>query len=96
MPQLDPEEPLVRWAVFGKKVEQFLQSDIGDFLLKKSQREVQEAVEALKVVDPTDIEGVRKLQNAVKLAESFQSWLGDAVAAGLQSIAQLEEEHAGT
>lgn len=96
MPQLDPNDPRVEWAVFGKEVETFLKSPIGDFLLSRSREQADEAIEKLKSIDPQDWKAIQSLQNTIKVAESFQVWLGDAVAAGHQSIAQLEEENAGT
>ena len=44
---IDPDEPLVRTAVFGKQVEDFLTSDIGDYLLQKAKHEEADAIEAL-------------------------------------------------
>lgn len=95
MLQLDPEEPLVRWAIFGKEVEAFLRGPIGDYLIRKSEAQIHEATEALKRVAPWRTRRIRELQAEIRHAEQFQNWLGDAVASGHQSIAQLEEEHAG-
>ena len=51
---LDPDDPKVRWAAFGKQVEYFLQSDIGAYLVKRAKQEGDEATEGLKRVDAFD------------------------------------------
>ena len=93
MTQLDPNNDTVRWAVFGEQVTQFLQSDIGDYLIKKSEGEIEAAMLKLKDVDPTDVKAITALQNEIKIAEKFQVWLGDAIAAGHQAKVQIEEEN---
>ena len=90
--KLDPNNDTVRWAVFGEEVKLFLQSPIGDFLIKRSQTEVDEAVEQLKTVDPHDWHRIQEQQNKIAVAEMFQTWLGDAIAAGEQAKIQLMEE----
>lgn len=91
---LDPKDPLVEWATFGKEVELFMRSPIGDFLLKRSEEEIQEAVGELKRVAPWRRRRIQQLQTQIHVAERFQLWLADAIAAGRQAITQLEEENA--
>ena len=38
--RLDPEDPKVRWATFGRQVEDFLTGDIGDYLLRLDRKSV--------------------------------------------------------
>ncbi len=90
MPKLDPEEPTVAIAVFGKQVEDFLQSEIGDYLLKYAVQEEQEGVEALIGAKEGPIADAARSQ--IWRARSFQTWLGHAVEAGLQAIALMKED----
>ena len=85
-------EPLYRKAAFGKQIEDFLSSDIGVYLVKKAEREVQAAFEALKSVNPVDGKAVQALQNKIWVAESFQQWLGDGIVDGLQAFKVITEE----
>lgn len=94
MPRLDESDPRVGWATFGKEVEHFLQSDIGDFLVKRSEEEIAEAVQALKTVSPWRRRRIAELQARIQIAERFQLWLADAIAAGHNALSQLEEEAA--
>lgn len=90
---LDPDDPKVRWAVFGKQVEDFLYSDIGDYLLGCAKREEQEALEQLRRVAPWRRRRIQQLQNQIAIAESIQRWLGDAIASGHAALEQLREDH---
>lgn len=91
---IDPRDPMLQQAAFGRQVELFLQSDIGDFLLKRSEEEIAEAVLKLKTVNPWRRRKIQELQNAIKIAEKFQFWLADAIAAGNQAHELLMEEQA--
>jgi|APCry1669188910_1035180.scaffolds.fasta_scaffold15724_3 hypothetical protein len=91
--KLDPNNDTVRWAVFGESVKLFLESDIGDFLLKRSESEIDAAVQELKTVSPRDVDTITDLQNRIKVAEMFQGWLADAIAAGEQAKIQIAEEN---
>ena len=44
---LNADDPLVSTSVFGKQVEEFLTSDLGDFLLKQARLQEEAAVEEL-------------------------------------------------
>lgn len=89
---LDPNDPDVRTAVFGKQVQDFLTGDIGDYLLKQSQEKAEEAIEELKTVWPWRRRRIQHLQNEIRIAEDFQNWLGHAVASGLQAMKRIEGE----
>lgn len=87
---LNPDDPTVRWAAFGRQVELFLESDIGVFIVKQAEKQIEDAICDLKAIDPYDNRGVQKAQNKVKVAESILEWLGDAVRAGHQAIEELK------
>jgi hypothetical protein len=89
---LDPNDPLVRAAVFGEKVQEFLRGDIGDFLLKRAETELAAALESLKSVDPGKTTAVVVLQERIRQLEHFESWLGNAVLEGLTAISVIEGE----
>jgi hypothetical protein len=82
---LDPENPDVRRAVFGRQVEHFLESDIGQYLAQCAQADIEEATEKLCRVDPEDPKAIRELQNKIRVAESVMGWLADAIRSGEQS-----------
>lgn len=83
---------LLERAGFGKEVELFWGSGIGQYLRNRAQECYSEAIESLKKVDATDIRAVMKAQNEVRVAEMFEQWLSQAVLDGLKSLELLEGE----
>lgn len=94
MATLDPNDPVVRDAVFGKQVEDFLSSDIGEYLLKKAEREIESTVEKLKKANPNEPMSVQGLQNQIKVCESIVGWLGEAIRSGQQAVKAIEDQDA--
>jgi hypothetical protein len=93
MRHLDPADPVVNAAVFGKQVEDFIRSDIGTYLIKKCTGEENEAVERL--VERAHVmshEEVLAEQSIIARSRGFRDWLGYAVQDGLQALTMLEGE----
>lgn len=84
-------EEVLNQAVFGRQVEDFLSSDVGRYLLEKSEERYIMALTGLKTVVPTDTGAIERLQNEARWAESFRTWLMDAVTDGLRAKQILEE-----
>jgi hypothetical protein len=91
MEDTDDKVMLLRRAAFGKQVEEFWSSDIGNYLLNRLDSEVVEAFGEIKVCDPKDGKTVQHIQNKIYRAESIKVWLTDAVCDGLQSFKELED-----
>lgn len=89
---LDPNDPQVRTAVFGEQVQDFLKSEIGDYLIKRAEQELHQAIEQLKKADPANAAAISQIQNKIELLEGFEAWLGSAVQAGLNAIRALDNE----
>lgn len=89
---LDPSDPTVRDAVFGKQVEHFLQSDLGNYLLKRASAEQDAALRKLSKINAHDPAAIETIQLELRVAEKFIDWLGDAVAAGLQATQHIQED----
>lgn len=87
---LDENDPIVQSAVFGSQVEQFLNSDIGRYLVQRAEDEAELANDQLKRVLPWRSRKIRELQNRIWVAENFQQWLADAIMDGQQSLRILE------
>jgi hypothetical protein len=88
---LDPSDPTVRAATFGRQVEMFLASDIGVYLVKRADEQGESAVKELISVDPTATETIRAIQNRVKVADCILSWLREAIETGAQAAEDLRE-----
>jgi hypothetical protein len=90
---LDPNDPLVRQAVFGVEVQDFLRSPIGDFLLKQAEARLRTLIDELKTTDPYDTQIMIGLQAEIRHLEKFEGWLAEAVQAGLTAVAILDGEN---
>jgi hypothetical protein len=89
---LDPNDPQVRTAVFGAEVQEFLHGEIGTFLIHQAERELAQAIEALKKIPPELSQSIAQLQNKIELLEGFEAWLGGAVQDGLNAIRAIDNE----
>lgn len=89
---LDPDDPKVRWAVFGRKVEYFLSSEIGEHIVARAKAESEEAMAEFKEADPFDGPAMAKIQARAKLADTVIGWLAEAIRAGESATEQLQIE----
>lgn len=79
-------------AVMGKQAEEFIASDIGQYLIGCAEQEIAQAHDQLKRVAPWRTRRIRDLQNEIWRAESFQSWLAELVISGKQSLQAIEAD----
>ena len=89
---LDPDDPLVRTATFGRQVEDFLETDIGKYLVGRAEQEARTAMDRLKAISPWRRARIRDLQAQVWRAENFQQWLGNAIVEGRHALQMLQED----
>jgi hypothetical protein len=87
---MSPE--LIAEAMIGRDAEDFVQSDIGKYILGCAEQEAIEAMDQLKRVYPWRRRKITELQNKIWRAESLQTWLAELVISGKQAIQQLDEE----
>lgn len=87
---LNPDDPKVRVAVFGRQVEMFLESDVGQYLRQCAQSETEDAARELMHIDASDTAKVMAIQVKLRTADNILGWLEQAVASGLQSF-QIQE-----
>lgn len=85
-------DALYETAVFGKMVENFLGSEMGDYLLGKAKAEEEEALRDLLRTASWRRRRIQELQNKVWRAQQFQVWLADAIVEGQQATKLLEGE----
>ena len=93
----DDEAPVpdekVEQAIFGEEVRQFLENDrVGQYLVRKAQAEVEDAMVELKDVDADNPNAIRRIQMRIRVAESVVGWLAAAVDDGLRARQILEDE----
>ena len=64
------------------QVEAFLSGPVGQYLIKRSDEQIESALEEMKRVNPENATQIRALQHLIHVAEDIQYWLADAIQAG--------------
>jgi hypothetical protein len=82
---------MYRRAAFGKQMEHFMSSDIGNYLIARAHEQKLEAQEAFLTVDCNSALAVYDIQNRILVANSVVGWMLDAVNDGLQAINIIED-----
>ena len=78
-------------AILGKDAEEFVESELGRFIIGRAEQEIEDAVNELKKCYPWRTRKIRELQNRIWRAESVQNWLAELVVRGRQALNQLDE-----
>lgn len=87
----EEEHLLIRRAMFGEMVQEFMSSDIGKYLLIRAEDEVQKGMLKLKTCDPENSGLIREYQGKIEIAESIPKWLDEAVTDGLTALRIIED-----
>lgn len=86
---MDDLQTQIATLQLGDQARRWLESDIGQWVLGVAQQEVDAATRDLKEVDPENSAEIRRLQNAIKVAEQGVKWLLEAI----QRAHQVETLH---
>jgi hypothetical protein len=90
---LDANDPTVRSAVFGKQVQDFIETELGAYIVKRAETQANRANEKLKTCAAWRTRRIRDLQNQIAVAESIIVWLADAINSGQQATDILKDIH---
>lgn len=77
---------------FGITVEEFLNSEVGKYLVSRAERERETALTALLTADPEDKRKVIELQFQGRLPDLVMKWLADAVTSGRLAERELTQD----
>lgn len=92
MPEtVNEHEVMIRRAVFGKQVEEFVSSEIGRYLLARAAEQRENAQLDFLKVQCDNATAVREIQNRILVADSVVGWLKDAIGDGLQALNILDD-----
>jgi hypothetical protein len=78
-------------AVLGRDAEEFVQSELGQFVIGRAEQESRDAMDELKRCHPWRTRKIKELQNRIWRAESMQNWIGELIVRGRQALQQLED-----
>lgn len=69
-------------AILGRDARDFLNTELGRFLLGRAKQERDDALESLKNVYPWRRRKIQELQNIIWRTESFEQWLAGLIIDG--------------
>lgn len=76
-------------AKFQFDVEDFLRSSVGRYLAARAEKERVSALEELAMISPTHASAIAEIQQRIRVCDSWQQWLADAVTEGIAAQQQL-------
>lgn len=82
---------LIAEAMLGQDAEEFMVSQIGQYLIGRADQEITDATEKLCNVAPWRRRRIMELQNQVWRAQSFKDWLAELIVSGRSAMSALEE-----
>ncbi len=83
---------LMAEAVLGRDAEEFLNSDIGRYLIGRCDQEIDEAQELLSTVSTWRRRRIQELQNRIYRAKSLKIWISELITNGKAAEAAMEDE----
>lgn len=83
---------LIAHAELGEEARNFIESELGKAVLGMAQQEIDAALQDLALVDPADVEKIRKLQNQAALGRMFAAWLGELINKGSNALEVFKHE----
>lgn len=94
MASVDGSEVLIAEAVLGRDAEDFLRSELGQFILGRCEQETKEAHYKLARVSAWRRRRIVELQNEIWRAQTLQGWFAELIQNGRAAEAALtEREH---
>ncbi len=82
---------LMAEAILGQDAQEFINTELGQFLVRRADQEKKDALEQLARVSPQKKNRIRDLQAQVWRAESFLVWIAELITSGKQAEGVLEE-----
>lgn len=74
------------------QAEAFLKSPLGQYLIKRCEEKVEEALDKLKYADPSNSCLIRSLQHNIHVGEDIQYFLAECIQAGINAAENFTKE----
>lgn len=78
-------------AILGRDAEDFVRSELGQYILARAKREKQEAQDKLNKTFPWRRRRIQELQNEIWRAESLEAWICELIMDGRNAEKVLDE-----
>lgn len=82
---------LMAEAILGRDAEEFLKSELGQFILGRCDVEIADAQDKLSRVSSWRRRRIQELQNEIWRAKTLQGWLAELIQNGRAAEAALDE-----
>lgn len=79
-------------AILGKDAEEFIQSELGRYIIGRVEQERETAIQSLTRTSSWRRHRIKDLQNQIWRCDTFKSWLADMVIRGKSAIELLEQD----
>ena len=91
MTNTDPQiTELEARVMMGHQAEQFIKSELGRYIVARSEAEEQKAKDELATADPEDQKLIREYQNQIYRARSIREWFAELIVDGREAEMQLD------
>lgn len=85
------QDALMAEAILGRDAEEFARSELGQYILKRCDMEIDDAQDELCKVSSWRRRKIQELQNKVWRSKSMKTWLGELISNGRSAEAALDE-----
>lgn len=83
---------LIAEAILGKDAEEFLNTELGRYIIERAEAEEKEAIEELTNVWPWNRRKIQRLQNQIWRVRSLKGWFADLIVSGRQALQTLDTD----
>jgi hypothetical protein len=77
----------------GEAAEAFIRGDLGQYILRRCQEEVEAAWKRFETIDPTDVPAIMELQASIRVAKAVPGFMVDLINAYQQVLDNNRYEH---
>lgn len=82
----EPDALILEALELGEETRHFLNSRLGQHIVKRAEADIASALLFLQTVDPDDSKAIRNLQNKIFIARSIPDWIDEAVKSAEQAF----------
>lgn len=86
-------EALINNVQMGYLLQEFANSEVGKHLFSKASDEIKIALYELKDADHNDSKLIQSIQNRIRVAEHFQTWINEGIYESAQAEQRLHEDY---
>ena len=75
----------------GDDAREFMNTGLGRYLQQRAEEEIIDAFNQFKIIDVSEVDKVRTIQNKLLNADRFLTWIQDCIVEGQEALKQAEQ-----